>query len=195
MGAAGWSCGSLPFYNSALNRYLSYETLRRHYSYDRRLLTRSRHSTCVRRTGPVAPIVVAGCSGQTHQSASPTRFDRPSTTSTVHTDPLAPAGVVLSHKRMHHQLRTANVRLHRGFGKGSVNSVSWLPFYHDMGLMLGIILPMIEIEHRGVDESHNFLQRPTRWMQLLAKHRAQVSAPNFGFELAVRRTSDDDMAE
>jgi acyl-CoA synthetase (AMP-forming)/AMP-acid ligase II len=40
-----------------------------------------------------------------------------------------------------------------------------------------------------------FLQRPARWMQLLAKHRGQVSsAPNFGFELAIRRTSDADMA-
>jgi acyl-CoA synthetase (AMP-forming)/AMP-acid ligase II len=40
-----------------------------------------------------------------------------------------------------------------------------------------------------------FLQRPARWMQLLGKHRGQISsAPNFGYELAARRTSDDDMA-
>ncbi|MFP6002488.1 acyl-CoA synthetase, partial [Bacillus subtilis] len=71
----------------------------------------------------------------------------------------------------------------------------WLPFYHDMGLMLGIILPMINQDTAVLMSPMAFLQRPARWMQLLAKHRAQISsAPNFGFELAVRRTSDDDMA-
>ena len=40
-----------------------------------------------------------------------------------------------------------------------------------------------------------FLQRPARWMQLLASNRHAFSAaPNFAFELAARRTSDDDMA-
>ncbi len=40
-----------------------------------------------------------------------------------------------------------------------------------------------------------FLQRPARWMQLLAsQHHAYSAAPNFAFELAVRKTSDDDMA-
>src|SRR6185312_3512607 len=40
-----------------------------------------------------------------------------------------------------------------------------------------------------------FLQRPARWMQLLARYPCSFSAaPNFAFELAVRRTSDDDMA-
>ena len=41
----------------------------------------------------------------------------------------------------------------------------------------------------------SFLVAPGRWMQLLAtKVRAFSAAPNFAFELAVRRTSDDDMA-
>jgi len=40
-----------------------------------------------------------------------------------------------------------------------------------------------------------FLQRPARWIQLLASHNHAVSAgPNFAFELAVRKVSDDDMA-
>jgi long chain fatty acid CoA FadD26 len=39
-----------------------------------------------------------------------------------------------------------------------------------------------------------FLQKPARWMQMLASNRSFSAAPNFAFELAVRRTSDDDMA-
>ena len=41
----------------------------------------------------------------------------------------------------------------------------------------------------------SFLQKPARWMQLLATNSHSFSAaPNFAFELAVRRTSDDDLA-
>jgi long chain fatty acid CoA FadD26 len=39
-----------------------------------------------------------------------------------------------------------------------------------------------------------FLQKPARWMQQLASHRSFSAAPNFAFELAARRTSDEDMA-
>src|SRR5258708_35641957 len=40
-----------------------------------------------------------------------------------------------------------------------------------------------------------FLQRPARWIQLLARHNHAISAgPKFAFELAVRKISDDDMA-
>jgi acyl-CoA synthetase (AMP-forming)/AMP-acid ligase II len=73
--------------------------------------------------------------------------------------------------------------------------VSWLPFYHDMGLMTGILMPIINQDIAVLMSPLSFLQRPARWMQLMARHSGPgSSAPNFGFELAVRRTSDDDMA-
>jgi long chain fatty acid CoA FadD26 len=72
--------------------------------------------------------------------------------------------------------------------------VSWLPFYHDMGLLLGITGPVLS-GLRGVLTSPTaFLQKPARWMQMLAGARSFSAAPNFAFELAARRTSDDDMA-
>jgi long-chain fatty acid adenylyltransferase FadD28 len=73
--------------------------------------------------------------------------------------------------------------------------VSWLPFYHDMGLVLGICLPVLAGLRGVLTSPVSFLQRPARWMQLLASNRHAFSAaPNFAFELAVRKTSDDDMA-
>jgi fatty acid CoA ligase FadD28 len=73
--------------------------------------------------------------------------------------------------------------------------MSWLPFYHDMGLVLGVCAPILG-GYRGVLTSPvSFLQRPARWMQLLATNtHAFSAAPNFAFELAARKTSDDDMA-
>jgi long-chain fatty acid adenylyltransferase FadD28 len=73
--------------------------------------------------------------------------------------------------------------------------VSWLPFYHDMGLVLGICLPVLAGLRGVLTSPVSFLQRPARWMQLLASHsRAFSAAPNFAFELAARKTSDEDMA-
>lgn len=125
------------------------------------------------------------------------RYDRPSTAYLQYTSgsTRAPAGVVISHKNV----ITNCVQLMSDFLGDSENlpstAVSWLPLYHDMGLVLGVILPMIYGDSAVLFSPMAFLQRPARWMQLLAKHRGQISsAPNFGFELTIRRTSDSDMA-
>jgi long-chain fatty acid adenylyltransferase FadD28 len=73
--------------------------------------------------------------------------------------------------------------------------VSWLPFYHDMGLMLGICIPVLGGFHTVLMSPVSFLQRPARWMQLLASNsHALTAGPNFAFELAARKTTDEDMA-
>jgi acyl-CoA synthetase (AMP-forming)/AMP-acid ligase II len=106
-----------------------------------------------------------------------------------------PAGVVVSHKNVIANCAQMMSDYFEDPGRVSVTSVSWLPFYHDMGLMQGVLMPMVNQDTAVLLSPMSFLVRPARWMQLLAKHRETVSAaPNFGFELAVRRTSDDDMA-
>ncbi|MEB4209832.1 AMP-binding protein [Mycobacterium sp. 94-17] len=75
------------------------------------------------------------------------------------------------------------------------SAVSWLPFYHDMGLMLGLCAGILGGWPTVIMSPIAFLQRPARWMQLLARNPQVLSAaPNFAFELAAARTSDDDMA-
>ncbi len=73
--------------------------------------------------------------------------------------------------------------------------VSWLPFYHDMGLMLGLCAGILGGWQTVVMTPMSFLQRPARWIQSLASNpRTLSAAPNFAFELAAGRTSDADMA-
>ena len=73
--------------------------------------------------------------------------------------------------------------------------VSWLPFYHDMGLMLGLCAGILGGWPTEIMSPISFLQRPARWMQLLARNPQVLSAaPNFAFELAAARTTNDDMA-
>lgn len=108
-----------------------------------------------------------------------------------------PAGAMVSHQNI-----TANFEqiLADFFEDGGVHPadttiVSWLPFYHDMGLYLGIIFPILAGSGAVVTSPVSFLQRPARWMHLLASNGHTLSAaPNFAFELTARKTSDDDMA-
>ena len=73
--------------------------------------------------------------------------------------------------------------------------VSWLPFYHDMGLVCGICGPIVGGFPVTFTSPMAFLQRPVRWMQLMSIDVPTFSAaPNFAFEWAAAKTSDDDIA-
>jgi len=106
-----------------------------------------------------------------------------------------PAGVIVSHRNV-----TLNVRqmIDDYFNNSEIPNgevVSWLPFYHDMGLMLGVFAPLMAQRSAVLTSPLAFLSKPASWMQLIAAHPGAFSAaPNFAFEFAVRRISDADMA-
>lgn len=107
-----------------------------------------------------------------------------------------PAGVMVSHKNV---IANVTQSLYGYFGDISKipieTVVSWLPLFHDMGLILGICVPIVAGRSAVLLSPTSFLRRPACWMQLLATSGSCFSAaPNFAFDLAVRRTSDDDMA-
>ena len=109
-----------------------------------------------------------------------------------------PAGVVLTHDNVISNL-TQIIGDYADFLGGNAPAdttmVSWLPFYHDMGLVMGVLGPLV-VNRKGVLMSPlAFLAKPARWIQQLAINpHAFSAAPNFGFELSARRTSDADMA-
>jgi long-chain fatty acid adenylyltransferase FadD28 len=109
-----------------------------------------------------------------------------------------PAGVMVSYENIMANFEQINADIfgdHGGVAPPDTTVVSWLPFYHDMGLYLGIIFPVLTGFPAVLTSPVAFLQRPARWMQLLASNsRGFSAAPNFAFELAARKTSDDDMA-
>lgn len=108
----------------------------------------------------------------------------------------SPAGVVVTHKNIVVNLEQMVADQYRGERPpADCTVVTWLPFYHDLGLQFGIFYPILNGLSAVVTSPMAFLQKPARWMQLLATHsKAFSGAPNFAFELAVRRTSDDAMA-
>jgi fatty acid CoA ligase FadD21 len=110
----------------------------------------------------------------------------------------APTGVMISH----HNLRVNFEQLMRSFFADShvkappdATMVSWLPFYHDMGLVLGVCAPILGGYRGELTSPVSFLERPARWMRSLAENpHAFSAAPNFAFDLAARKTIDSDLA-
>ncbi|GLP81764.1 AMP-binding protein [Mycobacterium antarcticum] len=109
-----------------------------------------------------------------------------------------PAGVMVSHRNVVANLEQVMADYFAetgGVPPVGTTVVSWLPFFHDMGLIHGVCAPIHAGLHAVLMSPMAFLQRPARWIQQLASHTHTFSAaPNFAFELAVRRTSDDDLA-
>jgi len=110
-----------------------------------------------------------------------------------------PAGVVVSHRNVLvnvAELLTDYYEAHPGgAAPDDTTVVTWLPFYHDMGLIVGVFIPMMLGRSAVLMSPIAFMQKPSRWMQLLGSNpSAFTAAPNFAFELAIKRTSDEDMA-
>jgi acyl carrier protein len=71
--------------------------------------------------------------------------------------------------------------------------VFWLPAYHDMGLIGGILTPLYMGGRSVLMSPASFLQRPMRWLQAIHDYRATISgAPNFAYEYCVRRTTREE---
>jgi len=102
-----------------------------------------------------------------------------------------PKGVTLTHANL-----LANI--------GSITSgidlrpedvaVSWLPLYHDMGLIGAWFVPLFTGIPLVVMSPVAFLSGPARWLRAIHHHRGTISpAPNFAFELCVRKIADEDL--
>ena len=105
----------------------------------------------------------------------------------------APKGVVLSHGNViENQIWTQH-----NCGTGpDCRIVSWLPQYHDLGLIGAILHPMhIGTERTTLFAPHDFLRDPIRWLRAVSHERATDSAgPSFAYDLAARRATDEDIA-
>ena len=101
----------------------------------------------------------------------------------------APKGVVLSHANL-----LANIRAMGTVLEASPKDVfvSWLPLYHDMGLIGAWLGSLYYAAHLVVMSPLAFIARPGRWLTAIHRYGGTISAaPNFAYELCVRHLTDE----
>lgn len=100
-----------------------------------------------------------------------------------------PKGVMISHGNIVHN--SASIQKAFELTEKSV-SVTWLPSFHDMGLIDGIIQPLYTGFLGVILPPESFLQRPIFWLQAITKYRATHSGgPNLGYELCVEKIAPE----
>jgi acyl-CoA synthetase (AMP-forming)/AMP-acid ligase II len=104
-----------------------------------------------------------------------------------------PKGVMVAHDNLLVNLEMLRI----GMGNtGQSASVGWVPLYHDMGLMMGVMQPLYLGATSVLMAPAAFMQRPLTWLHIIHQYRAEVtSAPNFAFDLCVDRFSADHMED
>lgn len=102
-----------------------------------------------------------------------------------------PRGVVLSHAQLMDNCRDIG----RGFGIHAESSGAlWLPPYHDMGLIGGILTPLFSGIPATLTSPVTFLRRPLAWLRMVSRYRATITGgPNFAYELCLRRATDENV--
>jgi fatty-acyl-CoA synthase len=104
-----------------------------------------------------------------------------------------PRGVVVTQKSVMANLRGISldgIKLQAGD-----RCVSWLPFYHDMGLVGFVLTPVATQLSVDYLRTQDFATRPRQWLNLMSRNRGTVSvAPPFGYDLCVRRCSENEVA-
>lgn len=102
-----------------------------------------------------------------------------------------PKGVMLSHANL-----MFNFEHIRKFDEDDAVAVSWLPMYHDMGL-IGLVLQALQSGRRTVLMSPlSFVKRPFHWLKAISKYRAYAtSGPSFAYELCVQKISEEEMQQ
>jgi acyl carrier protein len=103
----------------------------------------------------------------------------------------SPKGVVLTHANL-----LANVRAMVRAARATTEDVfvSWLPLYHDMGLIGGCFATMYCGFPVVLMSPLAFLSRPSQWLRAIHRHRGTISGgPNFSYELCLRRIQDEEL--
>ncbi|NOY91393.1 MAG: fatty acyl-AMP ligase [Deltaproteobacteria bacterium] len=103
-----------------------------------------------------------------------------------------PKGVIVTHGNL---AENAWAIMHEGLGSHDDDrGVSWLPLFHDMGLIGFVIAP---IHHRvpvTFMSPMTFLKRPVTWLEILSRHKGTITyGPNFSYAITAKRVRDRDL--
>ncbi|KAA5604075.1 fatty acyl-AMP ligase [Roseospira marina] len=99
-----------------------------------------------------------------------------------------PSGITVTHRSF---MANARAIVQHGLRvREGDRAVSWLPFYHDMGLVGFLLVPITAQISVDFLPTHEFARRPLTWLSLIARNKGTLSySPSFGYELCARRAA------
>ena len=104
-----------------------------------------------------------------------------------------PKGVMLSHFNLIHHCRYLQQAC--GYDQNSV-SITWMPYFHDYGLVEGMMVPLYNGTPCYVMSPFSFIKRPLQWLKNISKYGGTHSqAPNFAYDLCIRRIKPKQLEE
>jgi fatty-acyl-CoA synthase len=105
-----------------------------------------------------------------------------------------PHGVAVTHRALLDNLRAHGVGLHIG---GNDRVISWLPWYHDMGLVGCLLSPVANQTSVDYLKTEDFARRPLAWLDLITRNPGTTLSysPTFGYDICSRRMSSQTRAE
>lgn len=100
-----------------------------------------------------------------------------------------PKGVMVTYDNMFANADAISRAFHTS---RDISSVSWLPLFHDMGLMKGLVEPVVTGYPIALMPPAAFVAAPFRWLEAMSRFRAaNTGGPNFGYELCIRKISSE----
>ena len=107
---------------------------------------------------------------------------------------IAPKAVALTHAQVLAQCAAIEAMVHDRLDNTGVGC-SWLPLYHDMGLIGGLFTALTLPGRLVLLSPEHFLAKPALWLRAISRHRAFISpAPNFAYALCTERVRDAELA-
>ena len=105
-----------------------------------------------------------------------------------------PRGVMITQTALMSNL--ADISTHGVKMRREDRCVSWLPFYHDMGLVGLVMVPLATQRSVDYSSTYDFTMRPRQWIALMSQNQGTISfSPPFGYELCARRMGQEDVAK
>ena len=104
-----------------------------------------------------------------------------------------PKGVMLTHENL---LHNAAAVYYAAEQRSSDSYVSWLPVFHDMGFMAGVLQPLYAGSPCIQMSPAAFLENPARWLKAISRYKATTSGgPNFAYDLCVNKIPEAERAQ
>jgi acyl-CoA synthetase (AMP-forming)/AMP-acid ligase II len=104
-----------------------------------------------------------------------------------------PKGVIITHGNLAANMQMISTAF---CSDGATRSVTWLPAFHDMGLVGQLLQPVWLGSPVWLMSPYAFMQRPLRWLQAVSTYRATISgAPNFAYELISKQLRPQDLED